>query len=194
MGAEPSLTLVNLHVQILGVVFLIQTFVILFYYNVNQNKEGRAVKDFRDWISKWVLVWFGLSIPILVLVSFSPVPYLAGLESGFTQASSKEYFFKFWRTEMPYILVPYYVSVFLYALEFGFLKWHIKYFEKPEINTYRCSLSLGLIFLLIFIGIIFFAKLSDFETLLALLGLFIVPIACWVGIPYLKLFRKTERK
>jgi len=85
MGAEPSLTLVNLHFQILGVVFLVQTFVIWFYYNANQN-ERRVVEDIGDWISKWVVVWLGLLISVLLAIFFGSTPHLASFEVGY-QAS-----------------------------------------------------------------------------------------------------------
>ena len=176
-----DLVLVNIHVQFLGLTFLIYTFVIMFYAQVLQR--DRRIDSFLDWFRDWALVWIGLSIPVIFVTSLYSSSYLWGFECGWRGIDNETCFAllnAFEQQTEPFVWIAYITSGIMYMTEgviiLGRFKWAVYLF-------FLCGI-------LILIGNLIIANSATYLQPIFIFLAYIV----WIIPPYLALNFKRFKK
>jgi hypothetical protein len=180
--SEPSLAVTNIYLQFLGIVFLIQTFVIWFYHNALQNRKEKYESDipFDVWLKDWALVWIALSIPVIFVTSVFRLEYILILECTLSPSKNDgALILEFINTVKPYIWTVYILAIVLYSCEVKNIDKKFGHFSSKYILT---TLLVGLFLLLLLILLFTLIKSEELFWLIIFLIWLI-----WISLPYAKL-------
>jgi hypothetical protein len=143
-----DLSLVNLHVQFVGLAFMILTFVIMFY--AQALNRDRKVENFIDWIRNYALVWIGLSVPVIFVTTGFTSSFLWGFVCGCERMNNTtcEIFFNaFLQMTEPFIWIVYSFSGIAYLIEVPIISSNI---EHKRLKTFaQLCLVYGVIILIV---------------------------------------------
>jgi len=160
--ANLGVELATLLLQLLGISFLIYTFVIMFYHQVLQRE--RRISTFQDWMRDWVLVWICITIPVMFVTSMYSIAHLWGFGGGLVAGVLKSLgldnsaraeacanltnatFKEFYQQSLPYVGCVYVVTIALLVAEIIII-W-------KQYNQSRQKLLTVLLLLPFFIGVI----------------------------------------
>ncbi len=188
-----DLVLVNVHVQFLGLTFLIYTFVIMFYAQALQR--DRRIDSFLDWFRNWALVWIGLSIPVIFVTSLYSLSFLWGFECVWRGIDNKTcliLFNVFKQQTEPFVWIVYLTSGVMYLIEAIMLHHRLSTF-KLFMKVAEISLICGFWIMIGGLIIVFINSLTNLLHILTLLAYIV-----WIIPPYFALnferFKKLFKK